>query len=62
MVFVPIMKLRVDQKSLKTSSDVIPANVFKWFWMPTFAGMTEFQTFYEFVKIDIGKFGTHYRI
>ena len=51
-------------KRLKTSFGVIPAkslpqrregresSVFKYFWMPAFAGMTEFRTFYEFVNIE----------
>ena len=56
------------EKSLKTSFRVIPAkggarsealalsSIFKWFWMPAFAGMTEFRTFYEFVNVGRSMF------
>ena len=43
-------------KSLKTSFRSFPrrreSSIFKWFWMPAFAGMTEFRTFYGFVNFQ----------
>jgi hypothetical protein len=29
------------------------SSVFRYFWMPAFAGMTGFWTFYGFIKINI---------
>jgi hypothetical protein len=49
-------------KSLKTSFGVIPAKAgiqcFQYFWMPAFAGMTEFWTFYKFVNLQSSIFNS----
>ena len=48
--------LMVSQKVLKRPLTSFPrrreSSNFKWFWMPAFAGMTEFRTFYRFIMIS----------
>jgi hypothetical protein len=38
-----------------TQSGKRESSIFKYFWMPAFAGMTEFRTFYESVIIQLWK-------